>query len=196
MEKKSFKTKLKSFSEDVFRNYLIVRARWELYNLERQHGNEIRNMGNRIYRQFKRDHIPIPEVEPILKSLTELDLKIEQLEERLRDLMMNAELPKQLTAETPPTATGPCPPPESIAEPVSAPEPDSTVPLQTTEVSVPIEVPVTIPEPASESPQKPLATLDANSALKSGTNEIQELRSFEESLAKDAEPPKKAKKRN
>ncbi|GEM_PF-4543260 len=183
MQRKSFKSKLKIFSEDVFRNYLIVRARWELYNLERQHSNEIRNLGNRIYRQYRRDHKTIQEVEPILDSLTDLDHKIEQLEERLRDLIVNAELPKQIPEST---AVGFNPTPDRMEV-----QPESDAPEPAVQLS-------SEPQPESKPdrpPQSnPVAKPDENSAFKSSSDEIQELRSLEDSLSKETSKVRKPKK--
>ncbi len=185
MERKSFRSKLKIFSEDVFRNYLIVRARWELYNLERQHGNEIRNLGNRIYRQYRRDHKPIPEVEPILDSLTDLDHKIEQLEERLRDLIVNAELPRQIAEHAVigvDTTSG-----SSDEQPVSGVS-DPAPPV--------VSEPLLESEPEKPPQADPVAKPDENSALKSSSDEIQELRSLEDSLSKDTTKARKPKKQS
>ncbi|MBN1550778.1 hypothetical protein JW979_04895 [bacterium] len=95
--KKSFREKLVSFSDEVFRNYMIMRLRWKISALEKRRSAEIIDLGNRTFRLIKRKQLEIPKVENLVRTIDKLETDIETLEERLRDIIIRSDLPKQLT---------------------------------------------------------------------------------------------------
>ncbi len=95
--KKTFRSRLRNFSEEVFRNYLIMRMRWEISSLERQRTAEIRDLGNRVYRLLKRKKLQVPELDSFVTAIAHIDSKIEVKEENLREVIMRVDLPGQIT---------------------------------------------------------------------------------------------------
>ena len=99
IEEKTWKKRLRSFSDEVFRNYQIVRIRWEISSLERNRNQEIRDLGNRVFRLMKREKVLIPELDLLFKTIDELESQIQIQEEKLREVIMRSEAPKQIPGD-------------------------------------------------------------------------------------------------
>jgi len=93
---KIVKGKLKKFSNEVFRNYLIMRLRWRISALERQRTAEVSDLGNRIFRLMKKKKLEIPEVESLFSVIENFETEIEIQEEKLRDIIMKSDVPRQI----------------------------------------------------------------------------------------------------
>ncbi|MBN1355509.1 hypothetical protein JXA40_04455 [bacterium] len=95
-----FKGKMRNFSDEVFRNYLIMRLRWKISALERQRASEIQDLGNRVFRLFKRKELKVPGAESLMRTIEDLEAKIEVQEEKLREVIIRADVPRQIPEKT------------------------------------------------------------------------------------------------
>jgi hypothetical protein len=126
VENTAWKRKLRNFSDEVFRNYQVVCTRWTISSLERQRNTEIRDLGHRIFRMIKKEKIRIPEVDTLIGTIDELETKIEELEDKLRGIIMQGDQTEtgkesehagEPVPEATPTATD-APPPVIVQETV------------------------------------------------------------------------------
>ncbi|MCD4653278.1 hypothetical protein K8T06_05025 [bacterium] len=97
------KYRIKSFSDNMFRNYQIMRKRWEITSSEKKRATEISRLGNTVYRLFQDQKLlpDLKKIEPQIKKIEKIDLIIKNLEERLRDIIMRTDMPRQLSAGQP-----------------------------------------------------------------------------------------------
>jgi hypothetical protein len=99
------KSRLRNFSDEVFRNYLVMRMRWKISALERQRTTEVRDLGNRVFRLYKRKELTVPGADSLLKTIEELEADIELQEEKLREIIMRADVSRQIPESTEPDPT-------------------------------------------------------------------------------------------
>ena len=170
-KKASIKNRLRAFSDEVFRNYLIMRLRWSISALERRRTNEIKDLGNRVFRLLQRKEIVIPETDKIVKIIQDLELKIEAQEERLRDIIMKADLPKQLSDAT---AEKEQPQPFKPKTEVLASKPTPTPTPKPTPAPSPKPAPVPADSPSpktvvTEKKPKPAQEIKSEPAMAEGT---------------------------
>ncbi len=177
-KRKTFKTRLRSFSDEVFRNYLIMRKRWEISALERQRNVEIKDLGNRVYRLIQRKKIEIPDVDRVVSAIQSIDSEIQLQEERLRELIIRADFPKQISGrqDIPDTQPKSAESSKSVLDPESASaccsqessqeKPDNTSladsdPAGKSEFDVTLEITPSVPadalmETSQSEPEKPI----------------------------------------
>ncbi|MBN1296899.1 hypothetical protein JXA80_08950 [bacterium] len=92
------KDRIKSFSDSMFRNYQIMKKRWEISNSEKKRAAEIAHLGNTVFRLYRKEGLSPEKIEPQIKKIEQLENEIKVLEEKLRDIIMKADLPRQLQA--------------------------------------------------------------------------------------------------
>ncbi len=124
-----WKGKLRGFSDEVFRNYLIMRKRWEISAFERQRNSAIKDLGNRVFRLIQREKAKIPEVDSVVHSIRDLDDKIQILEEKLREIIMRVDVQHQIPdksgkpVDLQPTAADTKPPEKVLEKTAVKPKP-------------------------------------------------------------------------
>ena len=124
-----WKGKLRGFSDEVFRDYLIMRKRWEISSFERQRNNAIKDLGNRVFRLIQREKAKIPEVDSVVHSIRDLDDKIQILEEKLREIIMRVDVQHQIPdksgkpVDVQPTAADKKPPEKVLEKTTAKPKP-------------------------------------------------------------------------
>lgn len=97
-EKSDWRGKLRSFSDNMFRNYQIVRKRWEISACEKKRSEEIARLGNLVFRLYKKKSLTEKEIEAQIQRIEKIEIELTVLEEALRDLVVKADVPRQLTA--------------------------------------------------------------------------------------------------
>ncbi|MGB3975585.1 MAG: hypothetical protein WBM02_00010 [bacterium] len=100
-EKSDWRGKLRSFSDNMFRNYQIVRKRWEISACEKKRSAEIARLGNLVFRLYKKKALTDKEIEPQIQRIEKIEVELTVLEDALRDLIIKADMPRQLTAGAP-----------------------------------------------------------------------------------------------
>ncbi len=100
-EKSDWRGKLRSFSDNMFRNYQIVRKRWEISACEKRRSAEIARLGNLVFRLYKKKSLTEKEIEPQIQRIEKIEVELTVLEEALRDLVIRADVPRQLPAGAP-----------------------------------------------------------------------------------------------
>ena len=131
-QKAGFKTRIKAFSDGMFRNYQIMRKRWEISNAEKKRAAEISRLGMTAFRLYGKKELTMESLEPQIQKIEKIDQNIKKLEEKLRDIIMNADLPRQLPAgqvsKPDVKAEAPKKPePEKKPEPIKTAEPEKKV---------------------------------------------------------------------
>lgn len=97
-EKTSIKQKIKFFSDSMFRNYQVMRKRWEISNSEKKRSVEIARLGNMAFRLYQTNELSPEKISAQVKKIEKLVEEIKHLEETLRDIIMRADEPRQLSA--------------------------------------------------------------------------------------------------
>jgi hypothetical protein len=99
-EQIDWRDKLRAFSDSMFRNCQIVRKRWEISSFEKKRKLEIIRLGNLAYRLHRKKSLTPEELEKQIKRVEKIDAELKALEERLRDLIIKSDVPRQLTTGT------------------------------------------------------------------------------------------------
>lgn len=102
---KGFKERVRNFSDGMFRNYQIMKKRWEISSAEKKRASEISKLGNLVFRLHKSSELTLEKLEPQVQKIDHVERRIKILEEKLRDIIMRADLPRQLEAGPSQTAT-------------------------------------------------------------------------------------------
>jgi hypothetical protein len=100
-EKTDWRERLRLFSDSMFRNVQIVRKRWEISACEKKRTAEISRLGSMAYRLYKNKSLTEKDIEPQVQQIEKLDIELKNLEETLRDLIIKADIPRQLPAGGP-----------------------------------------------------------------------------------------------
>jgi len=154
-EKPTIKHRIRSFSDNMFRNYQIMRKRWEITNREKKRSAEISRLGSTVYRLFQSDELKRDDLAPQIEKIKKIDLEIKNLEENLRDIIMKADLPRQLAA-------GPAVKKET---PIKKTEPKTVTPVKkniTKDTKPAVKTEQKPVEPVVKNKQKPVETVKKN----------------------------------
>lgn len=100
-EKADWRERLRLFSDSMFRNVQIVRKRWEISACEKKRTAEISRLGNLAYRLYKNKSLTEKDIEQQVQRVEKLEIELRHLEETLRDLIIRADIPRQLPAGGP-----------------------------------------------------------------------------------------------
>ncbi|MBN1878832.1 hypothetical protein JW823_01870 [bacterium] len=150
-EQTGWKSRVRAFSDSMFRNYQIMRKRWEISAAEKKRTQEISKLGNQVFRLYRKEGPSIHELEPQIKKIESIDSEIKVLEEVLRDIIMRADMPRQLPAG----ATQPESPGQTMTPSAGQAKPVPAPPAAAARPSVkpaPATTPVSTPVPEKESP--------------------------------------------
>ena len=128
---KGLKDRVRNFSDSMFRNYQIMRKRWEISSAEKKRASEIARLGNMVFRLFKSSELSSEKIEPQIRKIDHVEREIKILEEKLRDIIMRADLPRQLeSGSVSPEPKSPAAP-EKPAKVKTPPAPAETAPPET-----------------------------------------------------------------
>lgn len=177
-EKSDWRGKLRSFSDNMFRNYQIVRKRWEISACEKKRSEEIARLGNLVFRLYKKKSLTDKEIEAQIQRIEKIEIELTVLEEALRDLVVKADVPRQLTAG---------PPVEIKPEVDEAVEPEKESPASNQQKIKENEVKKGTPVGQPEKKDVTKASVEGKKTTESGSQETTVTPILRKSGAKEAE---------